>query len=173
MDLRSNEVYLKRVDSTIEQLRGRCLGQDVPLMAVLPSHLLTESEESRADHLTRQLLFALAAVSEEDGEYQRSEIWLRGAILYLLWECNREDHTFRSLVQIVKLPQGVRALLFHRDGAPKNDDYAALREDAEMPEPLEELELAILCLLETHGFKERMREIYDDVAESLQYISDN
>ena len=159
MNVIANEVYLNRVERTIEKLRAACLGQDTSLLAVLPTHLLTASDERKAAHVARQIVFALVAASDEESpeSYRRSYEWLYETILYLLRECNKSDQTFAEMIRLMKLSHGVRALLF--GGKIKgNTDYNTLCEDVNMPEPLEEIDTAILCLMESMKLGERMKQ---------------
>ena len=165
MNVIANELYLNRVDRLMEKLRAACLGQDTCLLAALPTYLLTESNERKAAHLARQIVFALAAVSGEGTPelYQRSWEWMYGSILYLLRECNKTDQTFAEMVRLMKLSFEVRQILFCGKAESKTD-YSALCEDKEMPEPLEDAEVAILCLMESMKLGERMKQRLAEVS---------
>ena len=168
MNVIANELYLNRVDCLMEKLRAACLGQDTCLLAALPTYLLTESNERKAAHLARQIVFALAAVSGEGTPelYQRSWEWMYGAILYLLRECNKTDQTFAEIIRLMKLSYEVRQILFGG-----KTEYSGLCKDKEMPEPLEDAEVAILCLLESAKLGARMKERYAKAETLLAEIT--
>jgi len=140
----ANELYLNRVDRLMEKLRAACLGQDTCLLATLPTYLLTESNERKAAHLARQIVFALAAVSDEGTPelYQRSWEWMYGAILYLLRECNKTDQTFAEIIRLMKLSYEVRQILFGG-----KTEYSGLCKDKEMPVYISASQIAnmVLC----------------------------
>jgi len=164
-----NEFYLNRVERTMEKLRAACLGQDTYLSAVLPPHLLTGSTEQQAAHLARQIVFALAAAHDTGAaeSYQRSYEWLYGTVLFLLRECNRVDQTFFEMIRLMKLSHGVREMLFD-EKKESSTDYKAIREDGNMPEPLEEIDTAILCLLESTKLDARVAQWHTKVEDLLK-----
>ena len=165
MNVIANELYLNRVGRTMEKLRAACLGQDTHLLAILPTYLLTESNERKAAHLARQIVFALAAASDEGTPelYRRSWEWMYGAILYLLRECNKTDQTFAEMIRLMKLSYGVRQILFSGKTESKTD-YNRLCEDEKLPGPLEDAEVAILCLMESMKLGKRMKQRLAEVS---------
>ena len=162
MNTMDNVLYLNRVDRMMDQLRAACLGQDTQLLDVLPAHLKTASAECCAAYLSHQILFALVIACDDDRpseQYERSREWLYEAILFLLRECNQEDQTFYELGEIMKLSHGVRVLLLSEKSHVATDD-SALCKDENMPWPLQELDLAILILLETLQLNQKLKQQY-------------
>ena len=162
MNTLNKELYLNRVDRLMDKLRAACLGQDTYLLDALPVHLRSDSKERCADYLSRQILFALVIACDDDRpseQYERSREWLYETILFLLRECNKEDQTFYELGEVMKLSQGVRALLLsEKTGAAT--DYSALCKEETMPWPLKELDLAVLVLMEALNLNKKMKEKY-------------
>ena len=89
-------------------------------------------------------------------ELKRSFQWLYVIILFLLTECNEEDHVFGNLVRVLELDYFTRENLFERFG----EISADIRDDLFIPTPLESLELTILPLLDNAKKLEKGRRLY-------------
>ena len=152
MDKWDSFLYLKKADRLTQQLRSRCLGHDKLLVDILPESCRELPADRQAMHLARQILFQLAeqcpsAVREE---FERSWQWLYAIVLYVLRFLNAEEQTFGSFLKIAGMDYFARHSFF------KNvfgiDD--AIREDMTQPEPMEQLEEAVLTLLDANGLLE-------------------
>lgn len=148
--MRDHEAYVREVDQRLAELRAKCLGQNTSICTMLPEGTEHWSNEEKAEHITKLLLFSLAKV--EPGlsiipELEESDLWLRMLILYLMETCDEDDRTFASLTKITRLDKGIREFMF------EGKAYAALRGDP--PFLLQSMDAAILYLLDA-------REKYPD-----------
>ena len=143
-------LHLKEVEKVIDQLRARCLGQDTPLTAILPTYAKEKDCQYQAKYIAAQLQFALVHAEGRyipSKEHQRCRQWLEDIILYLLEKVQDEDHTFCSLVRMVNLPQETRRLVLY-EFLPTDSELLT----GESPELLRrELDAAIWWLLGTQG----------------------
>lgn len=148
--LGDEQFYLKKVDKTLERLRALFLGQETHLTAILPPHILTQTLEEQAKHITEQIIFALAKTSSDSipaDQLTSSRIWLQDVTLYLLTQCNKEDQTFKQLKHLIVLPQGVRDIFFSENLA----HISGRTLQGNPPALLKELDGAIWYLLNVHG----------------------
>ena len=157
---REEQLYLQRVDQTLEQIRALCLGQSVRLTSILPSHVQARPIEHQARQLSEEILFALAKMYKGEISPQQlshSRDWLYGVSLYLLQECREEDQTFQEFKRLINLPQHIRRILFENFlSAPK-----ALTEK-EPPALLQNLDGAIWYLLNVHELAAPAKEFYGE-----------
>lgn len=155
------QLYLQRVEQTLEQLRALCLGQSVRLVSILPSHVQARPIEHQARQLSEQILFALVKMYEGEispHQLSCSQDWLYGVSLYLLQECREEGQTFQEFKRLVNLPQHIRRILFENFlSAPK-----ALTEK-EPPALLQNLDGAISYLLNVHELAAPAKEFYGEL----------
>ena len=139
--------YVKKVDRHLEALRAKYLGQDTHFDTVLPPEANRWSNEEKADHLTRLLLFSLAKVESSAAilpELEESYSWLRTLILYLYHACAEVSHTFVSIAKVTKADERIREMIVEREPA-----FALLQ--TEPPYLLQYLDVAILYLLNCRG----------------------
>lgn len=162
--LHNNRAYLGQVEKTINQLRAACLGQDIPLTAILPEQFKDKSPEEQTEQITDQLLFALTAVAKEAGsslnELPECRGWIRDATLYLMTVCCEEDRTCYQLAHVVSLPKGIRVLMF---GPFKQACCHHELTEGEPPRLLKELDAAWLCLLEVKEQLESSKAVYTEL----------
>lgn len=127
--------WIMLVDEELAKLRIHKLGQDIPFSHFLPRGGRYMSEAEQADWLTARLTFALGELCREadSGELSRAWQWLYGATLFLLRECNEDDHNFAAILRLVDLERPMRAHLFP---IPEEypDPYKAIRAEYEPPE---------------------------------------
>lgn len=136
--------YIKKVDRHLEDLRAKYLGQDTHFDAVLPPEANRWSDEEKADHLTRLLLFSLSRVEPSAAilpELEESYSWLKTLILYLYHTCAEVSHTFASITKVAKADEGIREMIVEREPI-----FALLK--TEPPFLLQYLDMAILHLLD-------------------------
>ena len=144
------KLYLKQVEKAIGQLRARCLGQDTPLTAILPTYAKEKDCRYQAKYIAAQLQFALVHMEGryiEPKEHQRCRQWLEELVCYLLEEIREDDRTFCQLVRLLHLPCETRRLVLY-EFLPADSDLLA----GEPPELLQrEMDAAIWWLLGTQG----------------------
>lgn len=136
--------YVKKGDRHLENLRAKYLGQDTHFDTVLPPETNRWSNEEKADHLTRLLLFSLAKVESSAAilpELEESYSWLKTLILYLYHACAETSHTFASVTKVSKAGEGIREIIVEREPA-----FTLLQ--TEPPYLLQYLDIAILRLLD-------------------------
>ena len=159
--------YLSHVERTVEKLRAACLGQDLSLTAILPEHFRDRPPEEQAKQCTEQLLFALAAAAENEGvpldRLPECRKWLQDVTLYLLEKCNEDDQNLSQLKRTIFLPRSVRYLIF------RSFLNGSCREllTGEPPELFKELDLAWICLLETHGLFDHVQKVHEELDAQL------
>lgn len=144
--MRDYKAYVKEVDRALEDLRARCLGQDVSFHVLLPEESEFWTTQEKAAHITQLLLFTLAKVEPCFSiipELEESSAWLNALLLYLMRRCNPEDQTFACLTKIIRLDSGIRECMFG------DNAYAILRTTP--PFLFKALDAAILQLLETRN----------------------
>ena len=127
--------WIMLVDEELAKLRIHQLGQDIPFSHFLPHGGRYMSEAEQADWLTARLTFALGELCREadSGELSRAWQWLCGATLFLLRECNEDDHNFAAILRLVDLEGPMRKHLFQNlEEYP--DPYKAIRTEYEPPE---------------------------------------
>ena len=142
-------LHLKEVEKVIDQLRARCLGQDTPLTAILPTYAKEKDCRYQAKYIAAQLQFALVHAEgryAEPKELQRCQHWLEDIILYLLEKVQDEDHTFYQLIRMVNLPQEIRRLVLHNFLDTNSDILTSTP-----PSLLQNLDAAIWWLLGVQG----------------------
>jgi len=83
-------------------------------------------------------------------------------ILYLLRECNKTNQTFAEMIRVMKLSHSVRKIIFSRK-MERGTDYNVLCVDVKMPEPLEEIDNAVLCLLESAKLCDRAKQCFSKI----------
>ena len=152
--MRDYHTYIKEVDRALEDLRAKCLGQDVSFHVLLPEEAEFWTYEEKAEHITRLLLFSLAKVEPCFSivpELEESSAWLKALLLYLMKRCNPEDQTFANVTKITRLDSGIRECMF------EDNAYAVLC--TAPPFLLHSLDLAILYLLDARGLG-RSKEEY-------------
>ena len=138
--------YIKEVDQALEDLRAKCLGQDVSFHVLLPEEAEFWPCEEKAEYITKLLLFSLAKVEPCFSivpELEESSAWLKTLLLYLMKQCNPEDQTFANVTKITRLDGGIRECMF------EDNAYAVLCTTP--PFLLHSLDLAILSLLDTRA----------------------
>ena len=144
------KLYLKQVEKAIGQLRARCLGQDTPLTAILPTYAKEKDCRYQAKYIAAQLQFALVHMEGryiEPKEHQRCRQWLEELVCYLLEDIREDDRTFCQLVRLLHLPCETRRLVLY-EFLPADSDLLA----GEPPELLQrEMDAAIWWLLGTQG----------------------
>ena len=152
MDKWDSMFYIKSLDQRLQELRGRCLGYDVPLCALLPEDCRALPARRQAEQLARQILFQLAGYCSETecGAVERCWQWLYAMLLYLLRGCSEDDHTVEGLVKLAELDYFRRVSLFQNFCGIE----PAIREDLTQPEPLTHLEIALLTMLDERGLLE-------------------
>ena len=140
--------YIKTIDRLLGQLRVRLLGEDAELSVLLPTRMALSGRQERADYLASRLLFALACRDPFlwEGEMYRTRCWLYEVLLYLYFECDREDWTMDGLLRLASLPVDVR-----RELAGGRRQYPHFGEDNLPPFRREELEAAMVELLPDKG----------------------
>ena len=139
--------YVKKVDRHLSDLRAEYLGQDTHFDAILPPEANRWTDEEKADHLTRLLLFSLAKVEPSIAilpELEEAYPWLKTLILYLYLTCAESSHTFASITKVAKADEGIREMIVEREPV-----FALLK--SEPPFLLQYLDLAVLMLLDTRS----------------------
>lgn len=164
--LGKEHAYVKKVDQTLEKLRNLCLGQDTPLSAILPNHLLMHSPELQAKQISEQLLFSLIKLATKPispEEISQSRTWLHGVTLYLLTECNTQDHTFAQLKRLIFLPQDLIEIIF-KDFSEDADNTLG---KTEPPSLFNELEGSIWFLLNVQDLTSSAKAKYNELINLL------
>ena len=102
---------ITRIRSKTDTLTSILMGQDVQLKLFLPPCLATAKEEDQAAYLAERILFWVAHSNRDIWpETLRSiRAWLYESILYLLFHCPEDDHTFHGILKIMYLPLETRA----------------------------------------------------------------
>lgn len=168
MDSMNNILYLNRVDRITERLKAVCLGQNTDFSDVLPPPLRGESVECRAAYLAHQLLFSLVLACDDASpeQYDRCRVWLYDTILFLLRDCREEDRNFYELGKLLRLPSGMRPLLF-AEKHPASATCSSLCADEQMPWPLQNYDLAVLILLESLKLSKEMKPFFQKLETLL------
>ena len=135
--------YFNDVNKTVSKMKAYFLGQNEKLCTVLPEHLKSVSNETKAAYLAQRLLFCLSTVVYEHRKekLQRCFNWLYSIILFLFEKCPEEDHTFISITHISGLDIETRRVMF------EDDKYRPLRIEESQPKMMWGYELAVLYLL--------------------------
>lgn len=154
--LHAKEVQdLRVLENTLKQIRGICLGQNVPMFVVMPPHVRDMPVEYRVTQVVDQLMFSLTAVSFCDpNELKRAESWLTGLVKFLLTSCNEDDQTFFNIAKLFRLPIGIRQCMFEEPFSV----YSALRNEATPPVVFECFDEAVFYLLNSCGKAEQAKE---------------
>ena len=145
--MRDYHTYIKEVDRVLDNLRAKCLGQDVSFHVLLPEEAEFWAYEEKVEHITKLLLFALAKVEPCFSivpELEESSAWLKALLLYLMKQCSPEDQTFANVTKITRLEVGIRECMF------EDNAYAVLRATPPFL-LLHSLDLAILSLLDARA----------------------
>ena len=101
---------ITRIRSKTDTLTSILMGQDVQLKLFLPPCLATAKEEDQAAYLAERILFWIAHSNRDiwPETLRRIRAWLYESILYLLFHCPEDDHTFHGILKIMYLPLEVR-----------------------------------------------------------------
>lgn len=147
MNQRDNAFYRSEVDVVLKKLRLHCLGLDRRLTDILPEPYRSLPLERKASHLARQLFFQVVKQDPyaEREDLKRTWQWLYVVILHLLTECNEADQTFGNLVRLIGLDYFTRLVFFEHSGPLAAD----IRDNLFAPPLLEDLELAVISLLDS------------------------
>jgi len=158
MDKLDSMFYIKSLDNRLKELRGRCLGYDIPLRALLPEDCKALPTYRQAEHLARQLLFQLANYCPETEcvEFERCWQWLYAMILFLFRKCDKDDHTVEGLLQLAELDYFKRTSMFQNFYGIE----AAIWEDFTQPNPLMHLDIVLLTMLDERGLLETGRALH-------------
>ena len=158
-------VYLKKVDKQVQLLRERCLGYHVSLPALLPKNCAKLSAHQLATQLAQQLLFRLVEhyPDADRDELEHSWQWLHAMLLYLFEKCSAEDQTVGKLVKLAGMDYFARRSLYRNI---VGIDRAVL-DDLVAPTLLENLDTALLTLLDQHGKLEKEKEMYKQLEALL------
>lgn len=157
--------YVQQVNKLMDELRAACLGQDTPLIEVLPARLKTALPDKQAAQLAEQVLFALVRAfsgkNHTPQELHRCRIWLRGSARYLLEECSGEDHTFAQWKKLMELPRGARMIVFTNFDDPSAQEL----KNGDSPSLLKEFDAAVWRLLKVRCLSEEALVVYRQLAD--------
>ena len=147
MDKQDALIYKSDVERTLEQLRVKCFGLDRMVTDILPEEKRGLTPEGQAAWIAGQILFQLVKLYPDHSadELGESGEWLYSTTLFLLTRISTTDRTFKDMIKVIRLDPLLRKELF----APIADQAEAIREGMFTPEPLEHLQLAVLCLLDS------------------------
>jgi len=149
MDRSDSFVYRAKVENLFKEMRKHCMGQNIPLTSILPEEPELSTNEEKATFLGKQILFQVADFhpNADEDDLELCWQWLYATILYLLNVCTEEDHTFGNLIRLIGMSQTTREHLLA--------NYASICSDIcdspTTPYPLEDLDTAVLALLDAHG----------------------
>ena len=101
------QTYQKRLDHALEQLRSKCMGQEVRFYVLLPGGAC-RNQDQYAHRVAQVLMLQVARLlPRQDEDIRRGYRWLHAAILFLLDSCPPADHTVRNLIRLAKLERSV------------------------------------------------------------------
>lgn len=148
------QMHLRAVRDTVEQLYNICMGQGTPLCAVLPSHIRNMPLEYKVGQLVDQLVFSLTAVSNcAPDELRRAESWLAGIVFFLLTRCSEGDGTFSNIARLFRQPIDTRRYIFEESLRA----YDPLRTERNTPAAFEHYDEAVLYLLISRGLGDQIQ----------------
>lgn len=102
--------YKARLDKTLDLLRARYIGQELPLSAFLPAEV-GPGKEKFSDQVAQVLTLQIARwTTLSDKELCSCWQWIYAATLFL-HSCPKEDRTVRNLIRLARLDRPTLELL--------------------------------------------------------------
>lgn len=145
--------YIKRVDALLkgehENRRAELLHQNTPYSAVLAFNGDWMQSNMRCERVARTLMFHLgeAYFYEKLPKLQDCFEFLRGALLYLEYQCREEDRTYNGLMKLCHLDPETRGYLQPLRGADaKYEYYLKSFRSIETPFDPDKLEVILLSM---------------------------
>lgn len=103
--------YKKRLKKVLEQVYAEYMGQNRPLVELVPG-CSSLPPEQLTEQITQVLVFHLPRfLDPTDAELCGSRRWLRAATLFLLMSCPEEDHTPYSLIRLADIDRETREMM--------------------------------------------------------------
>lgn len=103
--------YVHRLDSILERLRAKHLGQEMRFVDMVPGGEKLPPD-TLSKYVAQQLTAQFCRIDElTDKELHECYWWLRSATLHILQYVAPEDHTLRSLMRLSGLSEGALQII--------------------------------------------------------------